>query len=422
MAVFHQRGREECRVAKPGRKEAFNIEVLYAGLQSSYWLGVCIFSGFMAVYLGYYGFSDPLIGFTSSLISLITVAFQLFVSSYQDKHSHIPIKRTASYIYLAVLVLAALLALVPLPIVLMLLVYSLAGGLVNAIPGLYNALIMQFVNLGLPVNLGWPRGISAIAYALAAFFLGLALERYEANILMPLCLAAFVIALVFILVMPKPENAKGAMPPVRSGLTGNTSFRQLLGSNKVLQLFLLASVVMNAGQSNTQLFLPRIIAFAGGTKSDLGLALFIQVGAEMPGMALTPWLLRRYRARAILTISFASYLAKMIIVLFSKSMPGILSATAVSLMCFGLYGISSVYFVNDIVQPQERIRAQVLVSMSGALAAIFANPLAGVIVERFGVHTLNIICVICQAMGLGLMLLCAALQNHQEQTPAAVSA
>jgi len=398
------------------KRKTFKIEALYAGLQSSYWLGACIFSGFMAVYLSFYGFSDTLIGLTSSLISIITVVFQLYVSSYSDKHPHIPIKRTAALIYLAMLALVGLLALAPLPILLMLLVYSLTGGLINVIPGLYNALIMQFVNAGLPVHLGWPRGVSAMVYATAAFFLGLALERYAASILMYLCLAALLIALFFALKMPRPpgkpdETAASVPPPAKA------SFRDLLGASRVLQLFLVASIFMQAGQSNTLLFLPRIISSAGGGKTALGLAMFIQVGMEMPGMLLTPWLVRRFRARAVLVVSFASYLLKAVIIHFSNGMGGILLAMAASLLCYGLYGLSSVYFVNDIVRPHERVRAQVLVTMSGALAAIVANPLAGLVVDQFGVNTLNLACAICQTLALMLMLLCAWLQNAGELAP-----
>ncbi len=106
------------------------------------------------------------------------------------------------------------------------------------------------------------------------------------------------------------------------------------------------------------------------------------------------------------------------IILFSSTITGILAATGVSLLCFGLYGISSMYFVNDIVKPHEKVRAQMLVSMSGALAAILANPLAGFIADQFGVHTLNLACAIFQMVALALMLVCAWLQNAQERGPA----
>jgi PPP family 3-phenylpropionic acid transporter len=407
-------------MAQPERQKTFRIEAMYAGLQSTYWLSVCTFSGFMAIYLGYYGFSDTLIGLTSALISIITIVFQLYVSVYSDNHPHIPIKRTAAIIYLGALALVAVLALMPLPILLMFVVYSVAGGLINAIPGLYNALIIQFVNLGIPVNLGWPRGMSALLYAVAAFFLGLVLERFSAEILMLLCFLMLAIALFFALKMQNPhdESKMAESKPLLPAVTFKASFRQLLGASRVLQLFLMASVFMQAGQSNTLLFLPRIISNAGGGKAELGLALLIQVGMEMPGMLLTPLLVRRFRARAVLSISFASYLLKALIVLFSSNMGGVLAATSVSLLCYGLYGISSVYFVNDIVKPHEKVRAQVLVTMSGALAAIVANPLAGFVVDCFGVSALNLVCAICQMLALGLMLLCAAFQNAEEKTPA----
>lgn len=404
-------------MSKPGKPSKLRIEAMYAGLQSSHWLTVCIFSGFMTVYLSHYGFSDTLIGLTSSLISIITVAFQLFASSYCDKNPHIPIKRTAIIIYLAFLLLAGLLALIPLPIILMLVVYSLAGGLINAIPGLYNALIMQFVNLGLPVNFGWPRGVSATIYASAAFFLGLMLERYDASILMPLSLAALAIAFFFAFTMPKPTPAGEACPVhLKDRSTPHTSFRHLLASSRVLQVFLLASILMNAGQANNLVFLPRIISSAGGSQTSLGIAMSLQVGMEMPGLLLSPFLLRHVRARALLTASFVSYLGKALIILLAKGLPGIMIAMASSVFCFGLYAISSVYFVNDIVKPHEKVRAQVLVSTSGALAAIVANPLAGVIVDRYGVGTLNLVSVIIQSMALMMMLLCAWLQNEGEKT------
>ena len=402
------------------KEKTFKIEAMYAGLQSSYWFGVCMFSGFMAIYLGYYGFSDTLIGLTSSLISFITVAFQLFVSSYSDKHPQVPIKRTAAFIYIGVLALTVLLSLVPMPLALMLLAYSLSGGLINAMPGLYNALIMQFVNLGIPVNLGWPRGVSAMVYAATAFLTGLALERFAASILMPLCVAAMAITLFFAWRMPVPKEPAPATAPAPAHPSRQTGFRHLLGSNQVLQLFLLASILMNAGQANAQLFLPRIVFSAGGAQRDLGLALFLQVGSEMPGMLITPWLLRRVRARALLTAAFASYLAKALIILFAGNITGVFIATASSLFCYGLYGISSVFFVNDIVRSHEKVRAQVLVAMSGALAAILANPLAGFVVDRFGVHTLNVFCAVFQFAALITMTLCAWLQNNTEAGAAAI--
>ena len=250
----------------------FRLESIFAGMHSTYWITTCTFSGFMALYLSHYGVNDALVGITASVISLITIIFQLAISSFSDNNSHVPLKKIIILIYLAMLGLVALLTLVPLPMMLLLLVYSLTGGLGSSLPGLYNAQIIHFVNLGLPVNLGWPRGVSAMAYAVFAFFLGLLLERYAPPILMPICLILIVLAILMVVIMPRPEQvvAGGAIQDLAAA-PERTSMLDLLKASRVMQVFLLSAVFMNAGVINNLLFLPRVIAAKGGTEAALGL-------------------------------------------------------------------------------------------------------------------------------------------------------
>jgi hypothetical protein len=110
-------------------RSAFRIEAIFAGAYSSYWMGIGAFSGFMAVYLSFYGYSNTEIGLTASFISLITITLQLFFASFSDANAHFPIKRILTFVYFILLGIIAVLALLPLPLVLLLLVYSIGGGL-----------------------------------------------------------------------------------------------------------------------------------------------------------------------------------------------------------------------------------------------------------------------------------------------------
>lgn len=394
----------------------FRLETIFAGMHSSYWITMCAFSGFMAVYLSYYGFNDALVGITASLISLITIVFQLGVSSFSDNNSQVPLKKIIIIIYLVMLGLVALLAVVPLPLILMLLVYSITGALGSGLPGLYNAQIIQFVNAGLPVNLGWPRGVSALMYAIFAFLLGLLLENHAASILMPISLVCILAAILLVLIMPRPDQVvAGADLDALQEAPAKTSLLALLKGSRVMQFFLLSAVFMNAGIANNLLFLPRVIASKGGTESALGLAMFLQAGVEMPAMFLTPWLLRKYRARAILSLSLLMYFAKTVLIYTATGIGGIYVAMSMSIFCFGLYGITSVYFVNDIVQRNEKVRAQSLVTASGALSAILSNSLAGWVVQTYGIDRLNLICVFLQAIAMLLMFYTAYLHRQEEK-------
>lgn len=400
------------------RQKAFKVEALFAAVHSSYWMAMCSMTGFMAVYLAFYGFSDTLVGVTASLVSLISIVVQLAVSSFSDANPRVPLKKIITLMYLVMLVLVAVLALLPLPMVLMLLVYSLGGGLGNSLPGLFNAQLMRYVNAGMPLNLGWPRGVSSIVYAVTAFFIGLLLENYSASILMPICLVLLVLAIVFNLFLPKAERDEDQGPIADLAQPqAKTSLLQLLGHSRVLQVFLVMVVLMSAGQMNTMLFLPRVISALGGNKADLGMAMLIQAGVEMPAMFLTPWLLRRFRARAILGVSLLGYYAKYLLLYLASSMAAVYVGMFVSMLCFGLYGITSVYFVNDIVRDNEKVRAQSLVMAAGALSVVLGNVLAGMIVDHYGIAALNLICMLLEAAAALMMLLCGYLQAREEKAP-----
>lgn len=397
-------------------QKARRVELVFAGMHSTYWISLCAFSGFIAVYLSYYGFSNTLVGITASLIAFLTIVFQLTVSSFSDANPHIPLKRIILSVYLVILGLVAILALVPLPLVMMLFTYAIAGGLTSGMPGLYNAQVVQFINAGLPVNFGWPRGVSALMYALFALLLGNLLEHYQASILMPICILGLVLAIIMVLIMPEPRQLAEdtAIPGLAMGHQ-RTTMKQLLAQSKPLRLFLLASIFMSMGLTNVLLFLPRVIESCGGSKGDLGLAMFIQAGIELPAMILCPILLKRVRARLILAVSVSAYLVKSMLLLLASSMSTIYAAMMLSILCFGLYGVASVFFVNDLVRPNEKVRAQTLVTASSAVANMAGSLGAGWIVDRFGITTLNLLSSLLLAVAASLMICCALTQAREER-------
>ena len=69
------------------------IEWNYAGAQSSFWIGHCALTGYTAVLLSSRGFNNVQVGFTSSLMVVLTIVFQLIISNFSDHNPHIAIKK-----------------------------------------------------------------------------------------------------------------------------------------------------------------------------------------------------------------------------------------------------------------------------------------------------------------------------------------
>ena len=192
------------------------IELQYAGVQSAFWMGVCAFGGFTALYLVTAGSNtDRTI---SSSVAVLTIVFQLLLSSFSDRRPDIPLRRTVAALYVLAIVMAALLYALPMPLALMALAFPLGSGFNATINGLLNALMMQYVNSGIPVRYGWPRGVASIAYALFALLLGSLVERYSPALLMPVFIFMAALGVITVLRMPDVDALGGRKPTWAVGL------------------------------------------------------------------------------------------------------------------------------------------------------------------------------------------------------------
>ena len=384
------------------------IEVNYAGVQGTYWMAMCAFSSYMAVYLGHRGFGDTQIGITAGLIAAFNIAFQLFISNYSDANQQVPIKRIIAGLYVVAIVLVSVLHLVPMTAGLVMLAYALAGGFGNTINGLLNAQIMQYVNVGIPVQYGWPRGFGSITYAVSALLLGMLLEYNAPTLLMPVFMLCAALAIAAVMWMPEVYTLSDRRAALYAHETGmqHTTYRALLKRSPVFTMFLLSGILLYVGQAGSLLFLVRVVQHAGGGNGELGIAMFIQGGIEMPVMFLAPRIFKRFKPGKVLVFSMVFYFIKSLVLLGANTMATVYIAMGLSIFCFGLYGVASVFFVDALVLPGEKVRAQGLTTLCGSFGGILSNLMSGMILDLWGLKTLLAISSVVMAASLALMVMC----------------
>lgn len=390
------------------------IEVNYAAAQSSYWLSMGAFSGFMALYLTFRGYNDTQIGMISSLISVLTIAFQLLISSFSDRRPDLPLKRTIALIYILVILLAVGLLALPLTLGILFLVYALGGGLLNTINGLLNALLMQYVNVGLPVRYGLPRGMASITYAFFSLLLGLLIEAHSPALLMPLFLIVAALGVVSVMWMPDVYTLSGVKVSafVQEKGSSHSSYLQLLKGSPTFSLFLLSTVVVYMGAAGCLLFLVRVIEGAGGGSRELGIGMFVQAAVELPTMLLSARIFKKYRAQDLLSLSFFFYAVRALLLAVATSVGMVYAALALNIFCYGIYGVGSVLFVNSLLGPGEKVRAQGLVVLGGSLGGILSSLLSGILLDSCGLKPMLMISTGISVLGFLLMLWCRRLANQ----------
>lgn len=393
------------------------IELNYGAAQSSYWLSMGAFSGFMALYLGFRGYNDTQIGLIASLISVLTISFQLLISSFSDRRPDLPLKRTIALVYIVAILLAVGMLALPMELGILFIVYALGGGLLNTINGLLNALMMQYVNIGLPVRYGLPRGMASIAYAFFSLLLGLLIEAYSPSLLMPLFLVVAALGVMSVMLMPDvytlSDQPVSAFTRERS--LGHRSYRQLLKSSPIFSLFLIATVVIYMGAAGCLLFLVRVIEGAGGGSRELGIGMFIQAAVELPTMLLSARIFKRFKAQDLLSLSFFFYVVRALLLALSTSVGMVYAALSLNIFCYGIYCVGSVLFVNGLLGPGEKVRAQGLVALGSSLGGILSSLFSGMLLDSLGLKPMLMISTAVSVIGFLLMLRCRQLAHKAEK-------
>jgi hypothetical protein len=136
-------------------------------------------------------------------------------------------------------------ALIPLPIAGLVALYIVAEASQSSAPGLVNALMMQYVDRGLPVNYGWPRGIGSVGYAVAAFLLGRFVASHPPDILLPIFIAMAAAAALSVIAMPNPDRMAALCPAGAAALVNRggkaeapvSTYWQMLHDNPTSRFF-----------------------------------------------------------------------------------------------------------------------------------------------------------------------------------------
>lgn len=385
------------------------VEINYAAVQGSYCAGSCALTTFTAVFLSWKGFSDSQIGYTTALIYGTTMALQLLLAAFMDRHPSLPLRRAVAALSLAAFGLGAMLSLLPLPLLCMMAVYTLCCALDNSRSSLLAAVMMQYLNRGIPVRYGWPRGIGSISYALMAALLGSLMERYSPGILLPFFLILDALSLLCLLLMPDPGKA----PRVQS-TENRVSYLQMLRGNPALTLLLCACALSAMGQCCASTYLVRVVESLGGGERELGIAILLQSGVELPAMLLSSRLLKRWSPQQLLTFALFATAGKLVLILLSGSLTMLYLVLLTSVCCFGIYGFAAVLFANSLVPEEQAVRVQSLLALSytSGVGGILGNLLGGTLIQSIGLSPLLCVSALLCACGAGVMLLCV--RKHRQ--------
>lgn len=259
--------------------------------------------------------------------------------------------------------------------------YAAANTLLSVLPAFVNALGVQGVRAGLPINLGISRGIGSVAYSAVAQAAGWLVAARGLRIVPALSALLIAGMGVTLLAFPRVDQPAGFSAPPAGG------FAAFLRRNPGMLLFLTASILLGISHSAIRNAMYQIARWKGDVNAQ-GTAMALGALLELPVMAGFSRMLTKRRCGFWLRLCAVFYTVRGGLLLLLPGVRGLYIAQCAQPLGSALYIIASVYYVAQTLEGEDAVRGQWHTGAAGTLASLLAYVSSGALLDRVSLPVL----------------------------------
>lgn len=380
------------------------LQLQYTALQFFYWLSNCVIFGYSTVFLTYKGLSNSEIGVVVGTGAVLSIVVSPMISSLTVKRRFFTIKRTIIILYFLMVSLFVGLGIFELPPAVVMAAFVVLICSITSLIPLLSVFCMNYIKAGFRLNFGLARGIGSISYALSAMAVGQLVTRFGSGVVPAVFAAGSVLVFLVLCILPpqqRSEDGEGGAAPRLSFLLMWRTYRRFF-------CILIGFALLYGSSSAMSTYLINIVNHLGGDTSPYGVAVFCSAASEMPFMAITHRLLKRFGSRRLLIFAAICYVIKNFIICLAPSLPILMFGMMFQGASFGLFTATVTYFVEEEIAPEHEMMGQTMITaMSSGVGSTIGNVCGGFLQDTFGLSSLLVF--ICSGTTLGATVELAAL-------------
>lgn len=373
---------------------AKNLTLHYAAGQGAYWMSYCAAIGYASVFLTGRGFSAGNIGLLMAGVNAAGALIQPAVAAAADRSATHTLNFYLRICQIISLAAAVGLCIGPHTLTAAALCYvPLCVGIMTQQP-LMNALATYFMDRGQTVDYGKARGTGSICYAAISYVLGRVTAHFGSDA-MPFAVLLILALLAALLSGYRLQPVGDEQKTVQSSESAMALLRRYPGFG--LLLVGVGLLFINHYYLNTYLY--QVVLAVGGDSASLGTVSAITAGVELPTMMVFSCLVQRKSSAFWLRISAVFFSLKGIICLLAGSVAGLCAGGALQCLGFALYIPAGVYYANEIMQPQDKVKGQALMTTSTVVGGLVGNLSGGWLLDALGVRAMLMAGVAASVLG-----------------------
>ena len=379
------------------KKKNNNLTLSYSLLHFCFQIiSVCII-GYSSYYLLGCGFKNTEIGILIAISNIVAVLLQPLIGNYADKPESPSLKKIMLFLFGLYLLAAVFLFILNgniLPLVAI--VFGFCSMMFQILLPFLNSLGTESMNQGKNISFGVARGMGSLAYAISSYILGMIVIPFGISVIPVIVIGVLSLILIALFLFPfeKPTR-KNPVQEQSQSQNGLAFFRKY----KSFTYVLIGCICFYINHTLLNNFLFQIVENKGGTTSQMGTATAIAAVLELPIMFGFHFLLKKVSASKWILVSGIFYTVKAIGSLLVPNMFGFYFVQVFQMFSWATIAVSTVYYVNDVMQEEDTIKGQSYMGMTFTLGTILGSVVGGVLLDYTSVNTMLIFAILISAIG-----------------------
>ena len=377
-----------------------HIQMKYNFLQIAFWMASCTVLGYIAVFLKYKGLTNTEIGIVTGVSCLMNILLSPYLSSLTTKSKHLSSRKMLTLLFIIVGLIFGSITFMNIPKIIIMLAYILVYSLnISCVPFL-SMLCMDLIRTGSYLNFGLSRGLGSVAYASTAMLSGFLIDFYNPTILSIIYSSASVIFLLLLYTFPTVKN--------KTQTIEKSSIVSIIFKYKLFFFLLLGFTFTYAGATTLSTYLIDIVKHLGGNNSFYGIAIFFMAASEMPIMAITPRLMKRFNSILLIAIAAFFYMVRNFTISLAPTLPILLIGMACQSLSYALTTGVITYYVTFHLEEKDHMMGQTLIAvMTSGVGSMIGNVLGGIISDAYGLSSMLVFACILTFTGACIIFITA---------------
>ena len=377
-----------------------HLQLKYTFLHIFYWAAFCCVAGFIAIFLQYKGFNNSQVGIVAGGGALMSVFLSPIVSNNIAKMPGMTTNKLLTIIILFDIACFLMMAFLPLPIILIMVLYISMHSLYLATVPFLNQIATNYIVAGEDLNFGLSRGCGSVAYASTAVVMGIIISKLNPTVLSVIFALMTILTLVLLYSLPTIEIKVDTQPKEKS----DTSAFDIVKDYPVFFFLLLGVCMCFAASSSLATYLINIVKSLGGNESLYGIAVFCMAASEMPAMAIAPAPCKRFNPVLLIGFCGFAYLIRNLTICFAVNLPMLMIGMAFQSLSYGLFTAVIAYYITYHLKFSDQMMGQTMVAMmTTGVGSTIGNFFGGIISDTFGLTGMFTFCVILTVSGAAIL-------------------